>query len=312
MKSLVVFTLLIGAAVHAQIAPPDSAAVVNNKVKVARIYQVQNIGERHLAREIHYDAQGRVIYNRDGESTNYYYAFDYDDSNRVHSSTQRSLKGECIQKFVNVYHANGSKTITLYLRSDTTTPAYIYTYDSANRKIHETDFVSGNILQETGSTYDESGKLIGSYDSSSSARVANYRLNDNLVLRRTYDINGQLLHQYRYQYNAMNKVVSVVDSSGPKKPIHYEIEYAPNGSVIQYRRNAAPMNDKEIAQFRQDFYYLFPEDNLQPDYGLPVPEMLNKHEFTYDEKGNIIKDKLTQVQGSFSQSYFYVYEYEFY
>lgn len=312
MKSLFAFFLFSGMIVHAQIAPPDSAAVVKNKVKVARIYQFQGMGERHLAKEIHYDNKGRVIYNRDGESASYYYDFVYDAKNRVQSSAQRNLKGELIQKFVTVYNNDGSKTTTIYRGEDTLTPSYLYTYDASNHKIREVDYVSGKILQEFRYQYDATGNLIGTYDSSSSSRTANYHRNDNLVLRRTYDPQGQLLHESRYHYNGTNQLTEVVDSSSSGKPIHYGIEHDSRGGINQYTINAQPMNDKELAQFRQDYYYLFPEDNLEVNYGLPTPELVNKHEFTYDDKGNIIKDKLTQVQGSFGQSYFYVYEYEYY
>lgn len=292
---------------------PDSAAVVKNKVKVARIYFKSKDGKRYQQKELHYDKQGRIIIEREGEHS-FYYAYVYDSQGRRISTTQRSKDGAFIQKFTEEYNESDStRQVYLFLERDTITPSYIYTYDSRGRKIREEQYSPNGHPNIYEMTYDQKGDVIASYDSIGSERMASFRKNGMLVKRRVYSPKGELLREYRYTYTTSGKIKTITDSSSLKNVVQYDILYNDFGAITEYQRSKKKMPEQEVADFRKEFYYVFPfRDEEEMPYGLPVPELINEHHFTYDKKGNIIRDDLVQKQGSYSETYVYEYEYEFY
>lgn len=290
---------------------PDSAVVVKNKVKTVSVYFQSKDGKRYQQKELVYDRAGRLVKEGAGENS-FYYAYGYDGKGRRTVTTQRSKDGNFIQKFVTVYNdADGSRRVSLYQENDTLLASYVYTYDKLNRKIQEEHYNSNGLFNLYKTGYDTNGNVIASYDSSGFTRIANYREKAFLVKRRTYSPEGKMLHEYRYSYADYGPITGIIDSTGPKSVVKYEINY--QTPQTEYRRNGRLMDAKESAEFRRDFVEVFPVREWDgEDYGLPVPDMVTEHKLTYDKKGNIIQDELIQKEGSFAQSFIYVYEYEFY
>lgn len=315
MRGIIFFAFLIWASsLSAQtIAFPDSAAVVKNKVKIARIYFKSDDGKRHLQKQLHYDTSGRIIVERENERT-YYFAYTYDSIGRRVTTTQRSPDGTFIQKFREEYNGKDStRRTTLYLAEDTLHAAYVYTFDHANRKIREEHNNKYGRTYIYAYRYDRNGDQIYSYDSSGTERIASERVNERLVSRRTYDPQGKLLHYYRYTYTPDGSIVTLTDSSSSIKTVKYVITYNAQGFISAYHRNNTKMSQPEIDNFRKEFFYLFPDDNIEDGpYGFPSMELINEHHFTYDKNGNIVRDELVQRMGNRSQSYVYEYEYEYY
>ena len=315
MRTFVCFLLISipgGFVLSQPLAIPDSAAVLKNHVKSSKIFLV-NGDERHLTLEIHYDQQGRVVMKRENEDS-YYYTFSYDDRNRIITSTQRIRKGELIQKFTDEYDdKTKTKTTRLYFSTDSLNPAYIYTYDRENRKTGETSQPGKPTEIIRRYTYDKNGMLTGTYDSSGTTRTATYRINDLIVQQNFYTLGGDFKRTVRVTYTPQNQISTLTDSSGSSLVYRYRIERGKKPQEITYFCNSMIMDQKEVDHFNQSFPYSAPPRyNDHTEHGLPVPKMVDTHQFTYDKDGNIIRDDLKQTQGSFSKTYVYEYEYVFY
>jgi YD repeat-containing protein len=313
MKKLNVLylVLLASSALSAQIvAFPDSAAVVKNKVKQVRIYYKPAEGERTIQKQLQYDKAGRIVTEREGVSA-YYYVYTYDSLGRRISSTQRDKEGTLVERKVTTYNADSSTQVSVFYTSDSTHAAISYTYDRHGRKITEAyDNTYGKSYVQK-YTYDAAGRIESVYDSTGATHTASFRKNNLLLWQRTYDAKGALLHAYRFGYDASGRIINVSDSAAGNNPLRYEIQY-PSTGAEKYTRNKKPMTAGEASNFRKEYYYLFPGAVRETDAEMPPPAIENEHHFTYDSKGNIVRDDLVQKIGSFSQSYVYEYEYEFY
>jgi hypothetical protein len=307
---LLLFSLLTTGTLIAQnITMPDSAAVVRNKVKSVKVYFAPEKGERSVNLYLVYDQQGRLI--REGQNENtYYYAYGYDDKGRRVTYTQRSAKGDFTQKYTTEYlNKDSIRKVSLYQAYDTTQPTHVYFYDNADNKLREEAYSSGKLVHLYMMKYDAGGSLIYSYDST--ANSVSIRENQKLLKVRTYSPKSELLHNYTYKYGQQG-VIEIVDSISPKQVTRHVVLYSVYGHVVGAERNGKKLSDQEFQSFQGDFMYVLPRTDLEEDYGLPVPELINEHKLTHDKKGNIIRDELTQKQGSFSQTYVYEYEYELY
>jgi len=306
--------MISGSFLDAQtIAHPDSADVVRNKVKVVRIYFKMADGKRDQQLQLHYDKQGRVIIERQNEST-YYYEYAYDKKGRKISSTQRTKDGVLIQKFVEEHNEkDSSRKVSLFSSGDTLKPTTVYVYNKHGWKIREEQHNSLGVAYVYGFAYDAKGTLITTYDSIGYQQTASLRKNGLLTWRRVYSPQGQLLHEYRYAYTPQGQITDVWDSTGLIPVVHYQVKYNPNAQIEKMLRDTTVMSALESEHFRNDFFYVFPyRDGENESNGLPHPGLVNEHNFTRDKKGNIIRDDLVQKMGSFSQTYVYEYEYEFY
>lgn len=309
------FFTAFGATLSAQtLAMPDSAMVVKNKVKTVRIYSLPNDGKRYLEKFMTYDKSGRVIREQETEYS-YYYEYTYDSKGRRTLSTQRTAKGEFIQKFSETYNEkDGTRTVALCTSGDSVTPRYVYVYNAKGWKIRDEQYNPKGIAFLNVYEYDTAGNQIASYDSVANIRTATYRKNGTIQWQRTYSPKNALLHQYRYKYNAYGFVSDFYDSTGSIPVVHYALVYNTHPFPDSVQRNGVTLKTPEFQQFQLDYPSLFPAhyQDGSDDYALPVPDLVNEHHFTYDKKGNIVRDDLVQKQGSYSQTFVFVYEYEFY
>ena len=311
--TLIIF-LLSSSLLSAQIAFPDSAAVVKNHVKSARIYFRSWDGKRSLSKQLWYDIDGRIIREQEGVNS-FYYVYAYDQYGRRVSSTQRSKDGAFIQMFSEQYSDKDStRKVNLYLQPDSTQIAYVYVYDKHGNKIREEQYNKGVLAHLYTVQFDEKGNVLMSYDSTVINRTVTVREKGLLSKHRTYSPNGKLLHEYSYTYDSFGRVLKLSDSTGVMKTVNYMIVYDEvGGPGVDVKRDGVFMSQEEENLFRKEHSYIFPENNFEyQDYGLPVPEMVTSHTFTYDKKGNIIRDDMVQRQGATSETYIYEYEYEFF
>jgi hypothetical protein len=298
----------------AQIAFPDSAAVVNNHVKKASIYFKSWDGKRSLSKQLWYDKEGRVVREQENESS-LYYVYAYDKMGRKVSSIQRSHDGTFIQKFTEEYSTQDStRKLSLYRQPDSTQIAYVYVYDKHGNNIRQEQYNNGVLAYFYTVQFDDYGNVLMSYDSTVANRATTIREKGLLSIHRIYDPKGVLLHAYRYTYDGFGRISQLSDSTGLIKTVYYAIVYdGVTGSGAHVKRDGKWMSVEEEALFRKEHYYIFPEDNLEDaDYSLPFPEMVTSHTFTFDSKGNIIRDDLVLRQGATSETYIYEYEYEFF
>jgi hypothetical protein len=309
------YTLILAisgiATAYAQnITMPDSAAVIRNKVKSVKVYFNPKTGDRIENLYLVYDKQGRLI--REGQNENsYYYAYGYDDKNRRISYTQRSAKGEFTQKStIEFLERDSMKKVSLYQAYDTTRPTHIYFYDKSENKVREEAYANGILTHLQIIGYDNSGEVVYSYDSTANSIAIRKDL--RLIKIRSYSPKNELLHDYTYKYG-QHGVTDIIDSVSPKQVTRYVVLYSVYGQVTSAERNGKELTDVEFRNFQSDFMYVLPRTNESDgEYGLPPGELLNTHKLTYDKKGNITRDELTQKQGTFSETYVYEYEYEFY
>lgn len=308
---LIIFASQLGAQT---IALPDSAAVINNHVKVAHIYFKGKDGKRYKQKQLWYNEEGQLVREQEGENS-FYYVYAYDKSGRRVLTTQRTKDGAFIQKFAVEYIAKDTtRKVSLYLLPDSTKVNYVYVYDRHENKIREEQYRWGVLEHLYTIRYDGKGNVISSYDSTVSNRTVTVRDKGLLSKHRTYDPQGKLLHEYSYTYDYFGRIWKLADSTGVMKTVNYMIVYSENGGPVQgIKRDNKLMSSTEESLFRKEHPYIFPQDNIEyNDYGLPVPDMINQHNFTFDKKGNIIRDDLEQKQGSSSETYVYEYEYEFF
>lgn len=302
--------------VNAQtIALPDSAAVINNHVKAAYIYFKAKDGSRYKQKQLWYDEEGRLLREQEGENS-FYYVYTYDKSGRRISSTQRSKDGAFIQKFVEEYiEKDTTRKVSLYLLPDSSKVNYVYVYDKSGNKIREEQYRWGVLEHLYTIRYDNKGDVISSYDSTVSSRTVAIRSKGLLSKYRTYDPKGLLLHEYTYTYDHFGRIWKLADSTGVMKTVNYMIVYSEKGGPAEgIKRDDKFMNETEEAQFRKEHPYIFPNSDFQDENrnALPVPEVVTMHNFTYDKKGNIIRDDMVQKYGSSTETYVYEYEYEFF
>ncbi len=309
------FTLIVSCSLslHAQtIGLPDSADIVRNKVKQVRVYFKSEDGKRHEQKQARYNKLGQIVMERESVNS-YYYENRYDNKGRKTYSAQRTKEGAIIQMFTQEYNSkDGTKKVTLYFTHDTVNPSHVYVYDANERKIREDAYNSNGLGYTTTMTYDKDGNVIANTDSSGAIRTINFREKGQLVLKRTYDPNNGLLHQYRYKYGEHYRFIELIDSTGLIPKVHYVFVYDKITGFKHIERNKDIMKSEEESNFRKEFDYLFPyRTEYGEDYGLPPGEMQNIHHFTYDKNGLILRDDLEQKMGSMSEKYLYEYEYAF-
>ncbi len=315
MKKLSLFFSLfvVTTAMMAQtIAFPDSAAVVKNKVKVAKVYFTSADGQRYLQKLLTYDKSGRLLTERENENT-FYYEYVYDEKGRKISTTQKTKDGERIQQFTEEHiDKDTSRKVRLFLNGDGAQPSYIYYYDKYGRKTKEEHYNQLGMINRYQYWYDGKGKQIATYDSTGYMFTASLRTGDLLTERHIYNADGKLLHWYTFTYNEAKQVTGITDSTGIQPTQKYVVEYGAAHVAIGATQNGQKMSASSWANFRKEVYFIFPESQPERENGLPAAEIVNEHHFTYDKKGNIVRDDLVQKSGSFSQTYVYEYEYEFY
>lgn len=293
------------------IAFPDSAVVVQNKVKQVSIYYTTSYGARSLQKQLQYDKSGHVIIER-GSLNSYYYTYTYDSTGRQTSATQRDGEGRFVERQITTYNdSDGIKRVHHFYASDTTFATNVSTYDKHGRNTVEAydNRLGRSYIRKY--TYDEHGKIESVYDSSSATLTASFRKNDKLMWKRIYDKNGALLNAYTYGYDRDGRITSVRDSTAGAKPVRYEIQYPSNGAV-QYKRNGKLMSPQEVSSFRVVHGYVFPPEIVRVSDATEPPVIENEHHFTYDKKGNILRDDLVQKWNGDARTYVYEYEYEFY
>jgi hypothetical protein len=312
MRFISIFLFIISYSVsQAQIvALPDSAVVRKNKVKSVRIY-LDEPGGKTVQKIVQYDKRGRIVMERLNEESPYS-TYSYDSTGRVRTFTSRSRTGEYIYKTVTHYQDKDSlRTVYEYFDKDSTKVTRVCTYNKRGNKIKETGDNGYGKSYVSAWIYNDEGRLIAEYDSSSSSRTASWRSNFHLVKRRTYDPSGTLLHEYNFSYHPNGQIATISDSTGTLKTVHYEIRLDKDGEIAEYWRDQTKMAQPEISTFREEYYFIFPEheQSVETEEGFKVE---NEHHFTYDKKGKIVRDDLVQKWGASSSTYVYVYEYEFY
>lgn len=257
-----------------------------------------------------YDKQGRLI--REGQNENtYYYAYGYDNKGRRVVYTQRSAKGEFIQKTTTEYLEKDSlKKVSLYEAIDTTKPTHVYFYNNNDETVRDEYYANGKLTHLYIRKFNSAGEITYSYDSSASTVIIRKDLAP--VKMRTYSPKNELLHDYTYVYLDYY-VREIIDSVSPQQVTRYAVYYDQFWKVSSADRNGKKMSEGELVNFKKEFVYVLPRDyDLEDNNGLPPGELMNTHKLEYDKKGNITRDELTQTQGSYSLTYVYEYEYEFY
>lgn len=312
---LLFFISLLPAAAFSQtIGFPDSATVVKNKVKKVSIYFESN-GQRDLQKQLQYDKAGRLVTERQNPNT-FYYEYTYDEKGRKISSIQKTKDGERIQEFTEEYiDKDTSRKVRLFMAEDGQQPSYIYYYDKQGRKTREEHYNKLGMVKQLRYEYNAAGEVIGTYDSLGYQHTASVRKNNVLTERHVYNASGELLHWYVFTYNKSNQVATILDSTGIQPTQKYIVEYSPRLTAVGALHNGQKMPEANWLELKKELFYLFPETEAQSreqDNALPIPEVVNEHHYTYDKKGNIVRDDLVQKMGSYSQSYVYTYEYEFY
>lgn len=292
---------------------PDSAVVVKNKVKKVSIYFESTDGQRDLQKQLEYDRSGRIVTERQNPNT-FYYEYKYDEKGRKVSTIQKTKDGARIQEFTEEYiDKDTSRKVRLYLAEDSEQPSYIYYYDKAGRKTGEEQYNKLGMVNRSRYWYDAKGDLIATYDSVGYQHTASLRKKELLTERHVYDADGKLLHWYTFTYNKSNQISVITDSTGIQPTQKYTVEYSPTFTAIGAMRDGKKISESNWFALKKDLFYLFPEQReMEQDNGLPVPEVVNEHHYTYDKKGNIVRDDLVQKMGSYGQTYVYTYEYEFY
>ncbi len=311
MRKYLVFVLtLLYCTLGAQnITMPDSAAVVHNHVKSVKIYLVMDKGERMMNQYLIYDRLGRVV-RESKDDKSYYHVYSYDANGREITSAKYSKQGMFYHKYTTEYINDTLTKVTLYQSYDSTQATHVYFRDQHARIVREEAYNRGQMNHLKIERYNSGGDVTYSYDSTGNSAVI-YK-NGLLVKVRSYNTDRALIHDYTYKHGE-HGVTEIVDSVSPNQVTRYVVVYSAYGHVTGAERNGIKLSEAEFTKFQGDFMYVLPPtDGLAEEDGLPVPELINSHNITRDKKGNIIRDELTQKYGSFSQTFVYEYEYEFY
>jgi YD repeat-containing protein len=294
---------------------PDSLAVAKNKIRRARIYSTTPQGVRTQSKELTYDQWGRIV-KETAPAGGYYYEYTYDHLGRKKSSTYRAQDGSLAQRSTHEYDdVNYTRTTRNFFSSDTVNPEIVYVYNSKNERIQEKQYRGTELRFTRTIAYGDSGVIISAYDSSSVARVATWRdEHNNITRRRTYDPQGGFLHEYRYTYDYFGRTWKMTDSTGVNGKITYEAVYSKEGGPREgIMRNGVMMSDAEEKQLIYEHLQFVPQVlSGEPELVLPLPESVTTHEIIRDKRNNIVKDIVTVKEGNFSQTYEYIYEYEYF
>jgi YD repeat-containing protein len=309
---LSVFLLPVAAAAQT-IGFPDSATVVKNKVKRVSIYFESADGQRDLQKQLEYDKSGRIVTERQNPNT-FYFEYTYDAKGRKISSVMKTKDGNRSQEITEEYiDKDTSRKQRLYFADDGQQPSFIYYYDKHGRKTREEQYNKLGLVGQFRYSYNSAGELISTYDSVGYQHTASVRKNNVLTERHVYNADGQLLHWYTFTYNDRNQIATITDSTGVQPTQKYVIEYRQQSTATGALRNGQKLPEQNWVELKKELFYLFPDGpTIERETDLPIPEVVNEHHYTYDKKGNIMRDDLVQKMGSFSQTYVYTYEYQYY
>jgi hypothetical protein len=300
------------AALAQDLSLPDSALIVKNKIKTIRIYFNSPDGQKYQNRDLHYNRNGQLI--REGvDSKSPYSVHAYDEQGRITSTTQRGSDGSFVSRRINDYGQKGNKITRYYGFGDSTLCTNVILFDDKSQKIREEVYTQNGIQWIYTTNYDSLGKVIATTDSSAATGTKKWYVNNKLTKKTVRDPKSRYFHQYAYTYDYFGRLWKMSDSTEGANTVTYTIVYSKEGGPREgIQRNGKMMDAAEEASFINSNPEFRKPIELEDDYGLPVPEMVEKHNLSYDKKGNIVRDELTQTNGSHSDTFVYTYEYEFY
>lgn len=295
-----------------EFTPPDSAAIIKNRVKSIKVYYT-GTGNKHLiTHEYRYDKNGRCIYSRDG-SAGYYYSFTYTEKGQIATSYQRALSGAIIQGHKKDYTADGKLFHTqVFTERDTVRPGIIYTYGSTGNVVEESHFNNGKLIRNYKTEYDINNKIIHRIDSTPGKSV--YETLNSKTVRQTYYYESEAMTEnWLLSYDAGGRLIKTICIT-TKSTDTYTVIYDKD---LEYKilGNGKPISKEDYIKWDSKFRWLMPRQ-VEEDFGLPyadpVANYKYNHELKRDKKDNIIKDIIT---GAYPYMNFkpveFDYEYEY-
>ncbi len=284
---LFIFTSLFSTA--QEFTPPDSAAIIKNKVKSVKIFYTGKGKEHLIKQEYRYDKMGRCIYSRVG-TVPYYYTYSYTEKGQPANYEQRTLTGGLIKSFQNVYAADGKLLhMKILTERDSINPSTIYTYDADGRTIEENYFEKGVLTRSYKTGYD-SAQVIHRIDSTPGKSV--YEKRDSKTIRQTYyNEKNEVQENWLLNYDIDNNLIATECTIGKNKGT-YTMVYT-DRSLFAVLKNGQPIIKDEFISWNAKFHYLLPRP-IEGDVPLPFIDPASQYEFVHqlkrDRKNNITRD----------------------
>lgn len=316
---LLAFCFISGIINAQECSIPDTALMRKNKVKRVAVYYHPNETDRFLHHVYEYNQRGQLVREREGYSQLWAgYAYDdagrkteisnFTDSGGINSRTRISYFGTGLNAREISYEQNDGDGLKLRM---------VYRYDSLNRMIYQAWYYNDTLRRAQYLTPNNSNRPVDSRDSLVPERMV------------TWTSNGRLVKQIRYDAQWKNPVSSIfildetfgylksevrTDSSGKHMFIP---EYDDDGNIISVTRDGEKISDKEKSVWIRD-HNIFPRPVKKEksdywkyeDYGLPVPDMIEKRKPVYDKKGLMTEEFVDLNYGNPNKVKFtYKYEY---
>lgn len=312
MKKFSLFFLFLIGSVFTfaqEFTPPDSVAILKNKVKSVKIYYT-GTGNKHLiTQEYRYDKNGFRIYSREGSAT-YYYAFTYNEKGQLTSSVQRQLSGTMIQGQKMDYTVDGKLFhMETFTERDTVNPSVIYTYGRTGNVLEESHFINGKLIRNYKTEYDINNKIIHRIDSTPGKSV--YETLNSKTIRQTYYYESEAMTEnWLISYDAGGRLIKTICISA-KSTDTYTVIYDKD---LEYHVlvNGKAIRKEELVKWDSKFRWLMPgktEENYGLPYSDPVAERKYHHELKRDKKDNIIQDVVSYKSSGELVEFDYEYEY---
>jgi YD repeat-containing protein len=317
---LLAFCFISGIINAQECSVPDTALMRQNQVKRVSVYYHPNDTGRYLHHVYEYNRSGQLVKEREGYSQLWTrYAYDeagrkteisnFTDSGGVQMRTRIIYFGKELNAREIRYEQNDGYGLKLRM---------VYRYDSLNRMIYQAWYYNDTLRR---AQYLFPNNTNGPVDS-----------RDSLVPERkvTWTSNGRLVKWIRYDAQWKNPVTSIfildeiygylksevrTDSTG--KHI-FVPEYDDNGNIISVTRDGEKISEKDRAKWERD-HNSFPRPKTresedywkQEDYGLPVPELVQKRQPVFNKKG-LMTEEIIDLGYNIPDRVKFTFQYEYF
>lgn len=190
-----------------------------------------------------------------------------------------------------------------------------YEYDSEDRLIKEvkTDGDGKQVYCET-TTYDENGNIleyncVGKGSGYDKSHIEKYTYDDHgNILTKEYENDGKSHRdEYTYEYNADGTKASEIQKKGSGDYVELTYEYNADGTVaVMHSSDNAPVGNKMINTTTK-YEYDTNKNMIKSITYNDKDEEKTIEECEYDDKGNLTRDRVEQVNDYFNLT---TYEYD--